>query len=318
MLEGYKFLTSSINPKVEIKFPENDHDNTQVRDSSLTDTDLESIDGKNENDQAAKIKIVFSLNPTLDKKNLTWNYLKKDEIPDRGDAQESFTRDLCSKLAKDVFRIANAHKHARTRDSTTCLCVVLRDKKENAKKFVFHNGPEAMHKSMNDKAVDLNYATRTGYQAHAEAEFIQFLLQRMEQNPERYTHILGMGCSRRHCKECDYLMKLFLGAKYHIFTAAMCMEDPTLPGFAEVEDRCCICTKTYHKPVYQSQAVNHNGRRSDKYYLPKTLQEYIQNKAVLNLDFSNERFVIKNEDAMIERRKKRKASTSLPLPGNQE
>jgi hypothetical protein len=78
-----------------------------------------------------------------------------------------------------------------------------------------------MHKSMNDKAVDLNYAARTGYQAHAEVEFIDFLLHRHKQNEERYTHILGMGCSRQHCKECDCLLQLFLGSNYHQFTAAM-------------------------------------------------------------------------------------------------
>jgi hypothetical protein len=178
MLEGYRFLTSSINPKVEIKFLENNHDNAQVSDSSLTDTDAESIDGKNENEQAAKIKIVFALNPTPDKKNLTWNYLKRNEIPDGGDAQESFNKNLCGKLAKDAFRIANAHENQRTRESTTCLCVTLRDKDQYAKKFVFHNGSDKMQASMAGMAHELGYDIRTGYQAHAEMEFIEFLLYR--------------------------------------------------------------------------------------------------------------------------------------------
>ena len=120
-----------------------------------------------------------------------------------------------------------------------------------------------------------------------------------------------MGCSRRHCKECDCLMKLFLGANYHEFTAAMCVEDPALPKFTDVEDRCCICTRTYHNPLYKSDAVNKEGRRSDKYYLPKVLQEHIRHKAGLNLNFSIDRFTIKDEDARTRRRnKKRKTSTT--------
>ena len=98
-------------------------------------------------------------------------------------------------------------------------------------------------------------------------------------------------------------MKLFLGASYHKFTAAMCMESPTLPEFTDVEDRCCICSETYHNPVCQDQAVNRRGRRSNKYYLPKVLQEYIQRKIGLDLDFSSDRFVLKNESAMTKKEK---------------
>jgi hypothetical protein len=43
MLEGYRFLTSSINPKVEIILPEEYGE--QSSESALTNTDLESIDG---------------------------------------------------------------------------------------------------------------------------------------------------------------------------------------------------------------------------------------------------------------------------------
>ena len=318
MLEGYKFLTSSINPKVEIKFPENDHDNTQVRDSSLTDTDAESIDAESASKVLGQIKqsfpTRFALNSSPNQVGSKNYYLQKDEISDHK-AQGSFTRDLCSKLAKDASRIANAHKHARTRDSTTCLCVVLRDKKENAKKFVFHNGPEAMHKSMNDKAVDLNYATRTGYQAHAEMEFIEFLLHRQKQNEERYTHILGMGCSRQHCKECDCLLQLFLGSNYHEFTVAMQKEEspesgvgmPTIEELSQDEGDGVKMTvpeeSQVFKVVYKEEAVQ--DKLYSQYRLSEDRQQETQGKASLpDLDFSDGRFKIK--DNVMERSDKKR------------
>lgn len=319
LLSKCNFSGTHICYNVVVAFAESDGNNSESG-SELTNTDLESIDlGKRAEDKDKKAPnkkaFLFALNaPPNDNDSKKRYLLRADES---NVDQAPSTEHLCKKLAKDALQIANAHKHARTRDSTTCLCVVLRDKDSHAKKFVFHNGKDKISTTMEQKAQELKYAVRTGYQAHAEAEFIQFLLQRTEQNPGRYTHILGMGCSRRHCKECNCLLKLFLGVKYHEFTAAMCTENPALPEFTEVEDRCCICPKTYHNPVHQSQAVNHNGRRSDKYYLPKTLQEYIQNRVGLNLDFSNERFVIKNEDTMVEQRN-RKRKTSTLTPGNQE
>ena len=315
LLEGYSFPEALIDSGVPIIFPEEDT-STQSDDSELTDTDTE---GKNANDQEAKNKwALFALNSAPSEPTSRERYLlRKNEI---NEDNNSFTKHLCGKLAADAFRIANAHKHARTRESTTCLCVVLRDKDERAKKFVFHNGPDKMQKSMYNEALNLGYAARTGYQAHAEGEFMQFLLHRMQQNSERYTHILGMGCSRLHCKECDCLLKLFLGANYYEFTAAMrTVGDHSLPNIANVENgRVRIQTTMHYESVYQITAVNNRSGKSPRYYLPRVLlQEHIKNKTGINFDFSSSRFLHKDEDAMMERRdKKRKANTSSP--GHQE
>jgi hypothetical protein len=312
MLEGYVFLTSSINTEVEIILPEND-DSTQSSESELTDTDVESIDATNPTEAGGVDFVKFALNATLYHKNLKWNYLKREDVA-AGESPESFSKNLCSKLSKDAFRIANAHKNARTRESTTCLCVVLRNEKQYAKKFVFHNGAEKMHESMNEKAVALKYAVRTGYQAHAEVEFIEFLLHRSKQDPERYTHILGMGCSRQHCKECNCLLKLYLGNNYHKFTAAMHMtESPQLPIITDCqEDGLHMRIEANYKLTHREEAIS-NGSNSNKYYLPKALQENIKNKTGLYIDFSNDRFTIKDEDKAVERRdRKRKASISVP------
>jgi hypothetical protein len=241
--------------------------------------------------------------------------LEEVEIAGRED-QASWHRNLSSKLAKDAFRIANAHKHARTRDPTTCLCVVLRDKERYAKKFVFHNGPEAMHKSMNDKAVDLNYAARTGYQAHAEVEFIEFLLHRYKQNKERYTHILGMGCSRQHCKECDCLLQLFLGKNCHEFIAAMQKEavlepktsTPTIEELSQEEGDGVKMTvpeeSQVFKVVHKEEAIQ--DKTYPNYRLSEDMQQEIRNKASLpDLNFSDGRFQI-GDKVMGKSNKKRK------------
>ena len=52
------------------------------------------------------------------------------------------------KLSRDALRIANAHHNSRTREATTCLCVVLRDEEKRVKKLVFHNGTGQMLPSM--------------------------------------------------------------------------------------------------------------------------------------------------------------------------
>ena len=286
--------------KVTVSFESSDNSESG---SELTNTDLESIaiEGgiATENEEIPGDDVILcALNAPPNKNDSKRDYLlRESEL----NVEEEFTHNLCEKLARDACHMANAHTSAITRSATTCLCVVLRDIDGRANKFVFHNGKEKMNTTMAQKAEKLKYAIRTGYQAHAEAAFIQFLLQREQQNAERYTHILGMGCSRRHCKECDYLMKLSLGKQYPRFTAAMCAE-ALLPVVTNVEDGCDIRPKEHATLVHENNAVKTDGRRSDLYYLPKVLQEYICKKVALALDFSSDRFTIKNEEAAIARR----------------
>ncbi len=304
-LSAYAYFPRVQSCKVTVSFEENNGDNLE----SSSDTDEE---GWRENDKEGENSewISFALNtPPTESDSKRGYLLRENEL----NVEEEFTHNLCEKLARDACHIANAHTSAITRNLTTCLCVVLRDTDGRAKKFVFHNGKDKMNTTMAQKAKALKYAIRTGYQAHAEAAFIQFLLQREQQNSERYTHILGMGCSRRHCQECDYLMKLSLGKHYHSFTAAMC-EEALLPVVTNVEDGCDIRPKEHAALVHENYAVKTDGRRSDRYYLPKVLKEYICQKVALALDFSSDRFSIKNEETAIARRqrsdKKRKATSA--------
>lgn len=267
---------------------------------SSTDTDEEGRLENNEEKQSGAW-ISFAMNNTeleSTAKNSTQYKLSKNEVNTN---QGSFTENLCSKLARDTYHIANAHTSPFTRSATTCLCVVLRDQSGYAKKFVFHNGKDKMGASMAQKAEELKYAIRTG--AHAEAEFIQFLLQRNQQNVARYTHVLGIGCSRKHCIECDCLLKLFLGKTYYMFTAAM-REEHALPVVTDTEKGCNTCPKIHAELIYRSNAINKDGKRSNRYYLPQVLQEHIKEKVALDLDFSADRFKIEDEENVIARRQR--------------
>ncbi len=75
---------------------------------------------------------------------------------------------------------------------------------------------------MRKKASHLKYHIIHAEHAHAEGEFVQFLLKRnTKEEAETYTHVIGMGCSRQHCPECNCLLKLALGESYYNFTASL-------------------------------------------------------------------------------------------------
>ncbi len=284
-------------------------------DSEMTNTDLESIeigkkpDDKREENPGEKFSL-FALNCKPGKNDSKREYLLRESDIDT--AKGSFTKNLCTKLVRDACHIAHADKNSFTRNATTCLCVVLRDEYGNAKKFVFHNGKEKMGTTMAKKAQALRYGIRTGLQSHAEGEFVQFLLQRDRQNEERYTHILGMGCSRMHCRECDALFQLFLGKGYHGLTAAAKNEESSLPVITDTEVGCVIRSEINAPFVYEREAVSQSSSRSQKYYLPRVLRHHISKKAGFTIHLSADRFIIKDEETMEKNRqssdKKRKAS----------
>jgi hypothetical protein len=234
--------------------------------------------------------------------------LRPSEI-DQGQRPNRITEDLCRKLARDAFCIANAHPNARTREATTCLCVVLRDEEQSAKKLVFHNGTNEMQRSMRNKAKELRYGIRNAHLAHAEAQFMDFLLYRAKQREDeirdnreathpRYTHILGMGCSIKHCQECDVLCKLFLGEGYIAYTSALnqANSNELIPIIdTEPQEEEVVLTMTLpaqkYQVVFQAAAVRSGGeRRSTNYRLSDRLQEFIRAKSALALTFSALRF----------------------------
>ena len=229
--------------------------------------------------------------------NETGNYLKIQEIAAEHEVT-LMTSNLCAKLAKDALDISTAHTSVREREATTCLCVVLADKHRRAKKFVFHNKDGSLQRTMREKAEELGYDIINAEQAHAEGEFMQFLLKREQNDPGRYTHILGMGCSRLHCAECDPLLNQLLGKGYSEFTAAMmCSKTPLFLPISEKQGtRMSI---TYPASTFNYTVSSGSDAVGDKhyqhYYLSDYLKEALQVSCKLrDLKFGS-RFTKKNE-----------------------
>lgn len=296
MLRHYPFSTSIIDDQVAANLIEHP--------LALSDTD-ESTEDKIQN-MSQGITVKFASKFSVDQSQVP---LKASEI-DHSQSPDQIARDLCRKLAQDAFHIANAHKSARTREATTCLCVVLRDGRKRAKKLVFHNSTGEMQASMRQKANDLGYGIRNAHLAHAEVQLIDFLAHRTQQRADemtttgldtkpKYTHILGMGCSKKHCQECNIVCKLFLGKDYAKFTAAPEKADdeasmPVIEALGQehkADLRMTIPATTQDfKIVWQKDAIRSGSSRSANYRLPGTMQQRIQGKSGLTLDFTDARF----------------------------
>jgi hypothetical protein len=87
-----------------------------------SDTDESMEEEKNE--ERVKFSFLKFTSKRSGDRSKIW--LKPSEI-NHNQPPAQITKDLCRKLGEDAFRIANAHPNARTREATTCLCVVLRN-----------------------------------------------------------------------------------------------------------------------------------------------------------------------------------------------
>jgi hypothetical protein len=224
------------------------------------------------------------------------------------------TKELCCQLTKDAFLISESGIADRP-GSTTCLCVALRDKKGYIKKFIFHNGESLLGPNMRNKAHELGYDVIQTQQSHAEGQLIQFLLDRHQRRPGWYTHIMGMGCSRCHCVECNALLELFLGKDYDKFTASINTKKNTAEAentadtsldsintrISDIQitktdqDGFCL-TKTIERSATMVFGLDAVGKGTfDKFYLPLVLRDAINEKLPQELDFHNELF-IKSEE----------------------
>ncbi len=143
-------------------------------------------------------------------KQVDWEY--DEAIPQKN------TQQLSEKLALDAYEIANSSGEGK---HTTCLCVLLRDTRGYVHKIVFHNTKGQLVPKMRSKAADLNYTVRNIRKGHAESQFVSFLFERTHQKnpPMEYSHIIGLGCSRKNCPHYASLLKFFLGTKYQNFHA---------------------------------------------------------------------------------------------------
>jgi hypothetical protein len=132
----------------------------------------------------------------------------------------------CNRLKQDAGFIRGSLKNLAgfPIDRVTILCVALRQYDGRMKKFVFTNQLSVYQYPISNPSKKLFSTKKTiktivgeahqrGYhvimaqQAHAEAEFIQFLQER----PSRYTHLIAMGCSRPHCEFCNEMLEKLMG-----------------------------------------------------------------------------------------------------------
>ena len=233
---------------------------------------------------------------------------------------DSFSR----QLSTDTRTLLDLLPSDQSKHSTTCLCVALRDKHGYIKKFVFHNGASIISPVLRTKAHALGYDLIQVEQSHAEGEFIQFLLRRHQVRPGLYTHIMGIGCSRLVCAECDHLFKMFFGDNYQNMRIASAHNDEREITVTESNIDCCLSRQAVDTgdiipssfvPMYKKKLIIEvpgtvlNSEAIDmatysNYYMPRYLQQAIQYLVSRPVDFSNERFN-KSEQAKRGRRKRK-------------
>lgn len=225
------------------------------------------------------------------------NYVKS-ELP------TNFVR----QLANDAQALLGSLPDDRSRSSTTYLCVALRDRNSYIKRFVFHNGAHLMLPKVREKAYMLGYDVIQVEQSHAEGQFVQFLLRRHQVRPGWYTHIMGLGCSRRLCVECNHLLKMFLGDHYHPLVASYCDSSQSIVVTEDVgklfmNNAQDDATNTSFEPMYNRtavmrvpgtvlgvEAIDHSTYPN--YYMPISLKQAIQNPVISSgaIILSNQRF----------------------------
>ena len=188
--------------------------------------------------------------------NVVSNYSKFKESEPTDNYAHDRNEVTPSQLAQDAYRIHQKlveGDQQRVAQCTTVLCVALMNQEKGIKKFVSCN-LELLPPALRNQSKYMGYHVIRAGQSHAEGEFLQFLWKRSRQPEPAYTPIIGMGCSRKHCQECDLLLQLVLGRGYHIITAAADENGCIVEGREAVDK-----TKTYAR-----------------YYISKELQEVIQ------------------------------------------
>jgi len=243
-------------------------------------TDDEESDAKN------KIQKIEGKKPgkkfaAIGNKNKEACLLAKKDWQQNEEKPEEDVQKLCKKLALDAYEIANISGEGK---NTTCLCVLLKDTEGYVHKIVFHNTKGQLAPAMRTRASCLGYTARNARKGHAEAQFVSFLYTRacQESPPMQYTHIMGMGCSRKNCPHCASLLKFFLGKDYAVFHAYALESDKTKEEIRmekKVIDGETRIQKTIPEQTIEIEAV-HPGADTgfnprNNYLLPENIQSVI-------------------------------------------
>ena len=232
-------LVNYLKERQEYDFPEAETEemevsfvNSELSEQSQEEAPQEKKDaGKQENDKLESSTPFIRGRQNSPGPKLVASPQSKNEKESTGlesnNAKEN-TKNICRVLAKDALEMATCHHDVSTRERTTCFCVLLyNQKKKCLKRVVFFNGiakpaplKQWAEKSNNENIYEI-HDPKNGHGGHAEKAFVEYLIaENNKPDKEKFTHLLGMGCSRQHCKECDTLLRMFLGANYDDFTAA--------------------------------------------------------------------------------------------------
>ena len=199
-------------------------------------------------------------------------------------------------MSERATKIVRGAGSGRAANQTTCFCVMLLDKHKRVKQLVFHNLKNYLPSAMHNTAVDMGIGMRGSENKHAEASFLEFLLYRAEKKEHAYTHVLGMGCSKKHCQECDALLKLFLGSNYHVATSAAVGSSQKKSAFTVAPRSESGSNKAHFEIKYAKDAIRTTENPSKKLLLSDDLKKHIRSKHGLSaLPIDTERF--RNEES---------------------
>ena len=104
-----------------------------------------------------------------------------------------------------------------------------------------------------------------------------FYNKRAYKRPGVYTHLVGMGCRKPHCAECDCLFRLILGKNYGTIPAAVkACGDPPLVAIihSEPPSEFTIERKLRYKVDEGAAAVDSGV--SNKFYIPQGERDLIE------------------------------------------
>ncbi len=227
--------------------------------------------------------------------NLEVTYVKLSDINLQDGTPEEITKKIGHYLSERATRIVRGAGSEKAAERTTCFCVMLRDKHKRIKQLVFHNLENYLPSTMHNTAVGMGIGMRGSEKMHAEASFLGFLLHRAEKKEHAYTHVLGMGYSKKHCQECNALLKLFLGNNYHVATSAAVGSSQEKSAFT-VASRSKSGSKTHFEIEYAKDAIRTTEKPSKKFLLSDDLKKHIRSKHGLSaLPIDTERF--RNEES---------------------
>ncbi len=156
---------------------------------------------------------------------------------------------------------------------STIFCAWIEDCHGCVKRFAFCSGEGLMVPAYRQATERLGYdVVKTGG-GHAEMQFLQFLYKRHVDRPGLYTNIVAMGCTQRHCKECDCVLKLVLGPRY-TDASTVIMERRTIEPTQETEESFVLPLQ--FRVAQHGNAVEE--RMSDKFLVTEDLLNLIKAK----------------------------------------